>query len=393
MEAPKEEPAPRWRLILICAAMAPLAHVVRLCAGAYPAWTDEVYSQGIFPALRGFQQGCSSMAPVSATEMVLLAIAVGGSMRALRSLRAWRRGECRLRRVLLHTAARLVAIGGLLYALFILVWGLNYVRLPVAHHLNLEVRPTEIAELKELFLDLAASAVHERSALRESAHGLALLQTLANDGASAAEEEMGRKRAQDLSAGVSAAYAAIGERLPWLAGPPPVTRIALGSPLLTAFGITGIYSPFSAEGHINGQVQPITLPFVACHEAAHGRGFAREDEANLIAWLVCRASPRADFRYSGDLSALGSVYVALMGKDFRLALDLWDDLDPGLTRDWKAIRGFWSKQRERKLMRFTMGIGKSSNDRFLKVQGQEDGVDSYGRMVDLLLAERRARLR
>ena len=31
------------------------------------------------------------------------------------------------------------------------------------------------------------------------------------------------------------------------------------------------------------------------------------------------------------------------------------------------------------------------NDAYLKTQGQADGVRSYGRMVDLLLAERRAR--
>ena len=31
------------------------------------------------------------------------------------------------------------------------------------------------------------------------------------------------------------------------------------------------------------------------------------------------------------------------------------------------------------------------NDAYLKSQGQKEGVRSYGRMVDLLLAERRAR--
>ena len=30
------------------------------------------------------------------------------------------------------------------------------------------------------------------------------------------------------------------------------------------------------------------------------------------------------------------------------------------------------------------------NDAYLRSQGQKDGVRSYGRMVDLLLAERRA---
>jgi hypothetical protein len=32
------------------------------------------------------------------------------------------------------------------------------------------------------------------------------------------------------------------------------------------------------------------------------------------------------------------------------------------------------------------------NDTYLKAQGQTQGVRSYGRMVDLLLAERRAKL-
>jgi hypothetical protein len=33
------------------------------------------------------------------------------------------------------------------------------------------------------------------------------------------------------------------------------------------------------------------------------------------------------------------------------------------------------------------------NDTYLKLNGQEDGVQSYGRMIDLLLAERRKMLR
>jgi hypothetical protein len=58
-----------------------------------------------------------------------------------------------------------------------------------------------------------------------------------------------------------------------------------------------------------------------------------------------------------------------------------------VRRDVEALRA-WSDRYQGAARR----VARRVNDTYLKSQGHADGVRSYGRVVDLLLAERRARL-
>jgi hypothetical protein len=61
-----------------------------------------------------------------------------------------------------------------------------------------------------------------------------------------------------------------------------------------------------------------------------------------------------------------------------------------VQRDLKAIQQFWAAPS--KAVQAVREVSSAVNDTYLKAQGQTQGVRSYGRMVDLLLAERRAKL-
>ncbi|MCA9663808.1 MAG: DUF3810 family protein, partial [Myxococcales bacterium] len=74
-----------------------------------------------------------------------------------------------------------------------------------------------------------------------------------------------------------AAYARLGERVPALAGGGMLLRKPLSAPLLSRLGITGIFSPFTGEAHVNDRTRPWLHLFSAAHELAHQKGFARED--------------------------------------------------------------------------------------------------------------------
>ena len=127
------------------------------------------------------------------------------------------------------------------------------------------------------------------------------------------------------------------------------------------------------------------LPFSASHETAHQRGFAREDEANFAAYLACRFHPDPDFNYSGALAASVHASNAL----FMAGREAWQAVEatrsPAVKRDMGALRS-WAERHEGAVSRTSERI----NDAYLRTQGQAEGVRSYGRMVDLLLAERRA---
>ena len=207
-----------------------------------------------------------------------------------------------------------------------------------------------------------------------------------------AEDDQGVFRARltrdELCAAVAEAYARAGSEQPQLAGPTPLVRFALASPLLTSFGFAGVYSPFTTEAHVNAEQPDAQLGFSACHEVAHARGFAREDEANFLAWRVGAAAGEPELAYSATLGALRLVLGALGAVDLRAWMDLHAQLGPGVLRDLGAIDAFWNPRT--RLARTVRQASDRVNDTYLKSQGQAQGTHSDGRMVDLLLAARRA---
>ena len=167
-------------------------------------------------------------------------------------------------------------------------------------------------------------------------------------------------------------------------GPSARPKAVFLSPLLSRVGITGIYFPFTGEPNVNTTLPDVELPFSAAHEVAHQRGFAREDEANYVGYLACRLHPDADFRYSGLLAASHYALAALHEVDPTAASRVQAGRSAAVLRDEAAIRAWMERYRGR-----ANEVGRRVNDTYLKAQGQAEGVRSYGRMVDLLLAERR----
>jgi len=169
-----------------------------------------------------------------------------------------------------------------------------------------------------------------------------------------------------------------------LVGPCPVTWSAA----MSGTGIWGVYFPFTAEANVNVAIPEPFLAFTTTHEMAHQRGFAREDEANYIAYLACRAHPEAEFRYSGYLMALVHASRALAQESPELQREIMGSLSAGVKRDLQALDDF-NRRHESSLERVSLKV----NDLYLKANRQKDGDKSYGRVVDLLLAEYRARLK
>jgi hypothetical protein len=221
---------------------------------------------------------------------------------------------------------------------------------------------------------VAAALVEEANARRE---GLA-------------EDPKGRLRIEDgvsgalarAAQGFEAAQARLGFVKPGCVRP----RAALSSPLLARLGISGIFVPWTAEPHVNATLPDAQIPFSAAHEVAHRVGFAREDEANYLGYLACRLHPDADFQYSGTLAASTYAQAALAKAAPEAARRIEAARSAGVRRDLDALRE-WSERYEGRAAE----VSRRVNDAYLKSQGQPQGVASYGRMVDLLIAERRAR--
>jgi hypothetical protein len=272
-------------------------------------------------------------------------------------------------------ATRLLVNGlvvfSLLYLTFMLVWGLNYYRLPFSEIAGYNVEgPYQQAELEELCRTLIREANQQRELVQEDAQGVMQLPGTP------------KETLQKAIIG----YAEAARIYPELGGNIAPAKKVFVPQLMSYLGIGGIYFPFTGEANVNMHQPPPFLPATICHEMAHQSGFAREDEANYIGYLACRLHPDPAFRYSGTLMALRVSMGTLRQYDSLSFRALRQDYKQGLIRDLKATYAYWEKYEGP-----IEEVSSRVNDLFLRANRQEEGIRSYSRMLDLLIGEFRAR--
>ena len=145
--------------------------------------------------------------------------------------------------------------------------------------------------------------------------------------------------------------------------------------------ITGVYS-FTIEANYNNDVPDYVKADTICHELSHLRGFMREDEAGFIAYLACIHSGNVNLKYSGILNALSYVLNSVYSNcGAAVYTELYKSMDIQLMRDYLYDSRYWDKYRTP-----VAEVADAVNNAYLVANAQTDGVKSYGRMVDLLLA-------
>ena len=142
----------------------------------------------------------------------------------------------------------------------------------------------------------------------------------------------------------------------------------------------GMTDPYFLETMISTSLLPFERPFVVAHEWSHLAGMAQEGEANFLAWLACvHASPPA--QYSGWLFLYSELVAAL---DEQLRADVRSGLAAGPRADLMAIRERVQRQIDPRLA----AAGRRLYDQYLKANRVEEGVESYGQVVKLVLGVR-----
>lgn len=190
-------------------------------------------------------------------------------------------------------------------------------------------------------------------------------------------EETARKEMQRL-----------GEQFPSLRGYYPKPKKLLTSSFFSQQYIMGYYFPFSMEANYNFMMYLTNVPSTLCHELSHLKGFILEDEANLIGYLACVDSDEPLFRYSAYLSVLG-----YLDDDFYHAVGEEEYLKhPAISAQVKKDDIFlteeaWAQVEENAIFK-TETVQQASYDFLettLTLNGVGDGIESYSRVVQLLL--------
>lgn len=271
-------------------------------------------------------------------------------------------------RILFNFVINILILASTIYFAFLVLWGLNYHREPFSRIAGLDVQPASVEELVEVCEDIIHRANDLRSQVEEDERGYMKFPG-------------GYRR---ILGEAEKGYAAASGVYPQLGGQYGSPKPVLLSKAMSMTGIWGIFFPLTEEANVNVSIPDSMKPSTTCHEMAHQRGFAREDEANYIATLTCSMHPAVEFQYSGALLSLLHITNAIYDHDRGEYKRLYAAFSDGVKRDWKELDEF-NKATEG----IVSDISNKINDTYLKANLQTEGVISYGRMVDLLIAEHR----
>ena len=275
------------------------------------------------------------------------------------------------RKLLLIGVHAALLIPSVILFLFALTCAPNYNRLTFAEHAGLEVAPSTVEQLYRLSEELIATAAKAREDIE--------VDLLAMSGESKEDFQL-------IAAKAHEAFDRFGEDYPFVGKTFSPVKPMIFSEILSHLRLTGFYFCYLAEPNVNVHMPVIELPYTICHELAHTCGFMREDEANFMAYLAGRGSGDALMVYSSTLVALNNCMRALYNADPTLCFELMTTYSEEMNADLFAMSDYWAKY-----VTPAATVSNAVNNAYLKANNQSDGVQSYGRMVDLMLADYRKR--
>ena len=308
----------RYLMILLF----PLGYLLNTLSRSNSVITERVYSNGVYRGISWVIGNLWGWLPFSLAELLLPVLVVVATWRIVVWVNRLIRSKGKRWIVLRNGILNILLVSSLVYFFFIALWGLNYNRQSLASILGLEVRPSTLDELIEMTEDLLEKTNSLREYVQEDEEGVVVL--MGGSSEAFARARKGFEAASDYIPGFDRVYGR----------PKPM----LFSPLVAYTNIWGIYSPFTAEPNVNMKIPAPMLPSTMMHEFAHQLGFAREDEANYIAYLTCSLHPDEDFRYSGSLSALNYSMNAVYRQDKEAWRNLYNKLSDGIKRIWQRMQ-------------------------------------------------------
>ena len=264
------------------------------------------------------------------------------------------------------------AYGGLLglaclcltaYGLYCLLWGVNYYADGFQEKSGVYAQPVTVEALDRVTTDFAARLSDLADQVERD-----------EDGVFAVPQD-------DIFAASPEIYGNISQEFPFLARRDRVPKRMLFSRLFSAMNFTGFYSPYTGESNLNIDSPDCLLPANIAHELAHQRGIASEQECNFLAVAASLSCDDPVYQYSGCL--MGYIYLgnALYGVDRERWTEIRQSLPETVIADLRYHSDYWAQ-----FEGLTAKVSKSIYDTTLRSYGQTAGIQSYGTVVDLLVA-------
>ena len=263
------------------------------------------------------------------------------------------------------------ALASLLFFLHTACYGLNGYAGPIAEDIRLRITEYSLSELEEATVYFRDQANELASKIDRDSNGdpvypeFAELATMAEAGFDSL--------VYDSNYSIFAGSTLPVKELGW-------------ADMYTSMGITGFTFSLTGEAAVNPQIPVASMPFTMCHEMAHRMCIATESDANLAAFLACRANPSVEYQYSAYYMAYRYCYNAIAGLGTEEAQTAAQRIKAGVSEDLyhdlTSYNNFFNQKKDEKATELATTV----NDTYIKSQGDDRGVASYGAVCDLLVS-------
>jgi len=348
----------KTRAITIAALMVVIVLLMLFADHAYAV--ERYFSEGFYPVICCLLHPVLGLLPFSAGDvlyLLVIAYLIYALCRFIKLLfkREWMRG-------LLLTLGMIVKVQAAV-VVFYLFWGMNYFRPSAGERLNLRDTSYTTVDLKRVTTMLIDSANATRARLMPA----------------------------DLATNNSAIYQTAKAAVSKLSADSvkfrtyyPLAKPSLLTPLLNYIGTSGYFNPFTGEAQVNYEMPVFNRPVVACHEMSHQMGYGPEDEADFVGFLAGIGSEDKLLRYSAYHLAVDEFMHALYYRDSLANKELKPRVSKAVHQDFVDERKYWITYQNKAEV-----ITSLFYDRFLKVNNQPQGLDTYNRMILLVMAKYR----
>lgn len=248
------------------------------------------------------------------------------------------------------------------YFTYQVFWGMLYFQVPIIKKLPSQDKP-EIAKARELALRYLEKCKISREAVQEDKNGVFMVTDLKS-----VQHEILYQQTK-IPKYISS------KKVPLIAAIKP----SLFKNVMSFTGILGYYNPFTAEAQYNAELPSTFIPFTTAHESSHQLGFAREQEANFVGYLIGINSSNPELKYSTEFFTLKSLLRFIVEDDPEFVKTILNNYSPAMKRDRAYEKSFVLTHQG-----WLDDFFGFTNNLFLKTNQQEGSV-TYSYFIDLLL--------
>ena len=257
----------------------------------------------------------------------------------------------------------LACLGLTAWGLYCVLWGVNYYADGFQEKSGIYAQPVEIDDLERVTRYFAENLRDLADEIPRDENGIFAVPR------------------DEIFAESTTIYDNISREFPFLARQDRVPKKMFFSRLFSAMNFTGFYSPYTGESNLNVDSPACLLPADITHELAHQRGIASEQECNFLAVAASTASDSVTYQYSGYLRGYIHLGNALYRADREKWAEVYSILPETVVADLRYHSAYWDQFNS-----VVATVSEKIYDTTLKTYGQEDGIQSYGTVVDLLVA-------